>query len=247
MPPVRRKRPASEDLSPASGEVLPARGQDLQAYVRPSVAVDTVVLAVPPPGARGGGGVQGAGLHVLLVRPRDPRFGEWSLPGTFLHEGETLAAAVLRSLRDKAHVEGLRPRQLHVFDDPGRDDRGWVLSVAHLDLVPWERVAHLDGHDDVRLAPLGEVGPLPFDHAQIVELGVGRARRRYAERPDPGHLLSEPFTLRDLQLLHEAVAGGGLPRDTFRRRVEPLLRATGELTSGTVGKPARLFRRGAGR
>ena len=39
-------------------------------------------------------------------------------PGTFLHEGETLADAVDRSLRDKANVRGLHPRQLHVFDDP---------------------------------------------------------------------------------------------------------------------------------
>ena len=42
----------------------------------------------------------------------------WALPGTFLHEGETLAEAVDRSLRDKANVRGLHPRQLHVFDDP---------------------------------------------------------------------------------------------------------------------------------
>ena len=210
------------------------RSGGLQSYVRPSVAVDTVVLTVPPPGA-------GGGLHVLLVRPRDPRFGPWSLPGTFLHEGETLAQAVLRSLETKAHVRGLRPRQLHVFDAPGRDDRGWVLSVAHLDLVPWDQVEHVRERDDVRLAPLADVGPLPFDHAEIVDLGVRRARAEHAERPDPGRLLPEPFTLRELQLLHEAVAGEALPRDTFRRRVEPRLRATGGMSSGLVGKPARLF------
>ena len=60
----------------------------------------------------------------------------WALPGTFLHAGETLADAVNRSLREKANVRGLHPRQLHVFDDPERDDRGWVLSVAHVAVVP---------------------------------------------------------------------------------------------------------------
>ena len=30
---------------------------------------------------------------------------------------------------DKAHIEGLSPRQLHVFDDPRRGDRGWVRSA----------------------------------------------------------------------------------------------------------------------
>ena len=33
---------------------------------------------------------------------------------------------------DKAHIEGLSPRQLHVFDDPRRGDRGWVMSVRKL-------------------------------------------------------------------------------------------------------------------
>jgi hypothetical protein len=32
-------------------------------------------------------------------------------------------------------------------------------------------------------------------------------------------------------------------RDTFRRLMEPQLVDTGELSSGTVGRPARLFRR----
>ncbi|PRY10243.1 NUDIX hydrolase [Kineococcus rhizosphaerae] len=203
---------------------------DLQSYVRPSVAVDTVVLTVAPD----------AGLSVLLVRGPG---GGWALPGTFLHEGETLAQAVLRSLRDKAHVDGLRPRQLHVFDALDRDDRGWVLSVAHLDVVPWERLTPVP--DDVRLVPPDRTGPLPFDHAEIVDLGVQHTRREYAAAPDPAGLLPQPFTLRQLQTLHEAVAGGALPRDTFRRRVEPALRDTGELSSGQVGKPARLFvRRG---
>ena len=43
-----------------------------------------------------------------------------ALPGTFLHEGETPAQAAERSLRDRAGVHGLRPRQLHVFDAPDR-------------------------------------------------------------------------------------------------------------------------------
>ena len=64
-----------------------------------------------------------------------------ALPGTFLRVGETLADAVDRSLRKKANVRGLRPRQLHVFDDPHRDYRGWVLSVAHVDVVRPDQLA----------------------------------------------------------------------------------------------------------
>jgi ADP-ribose pyrophosphatase YjhB (NUDIX family) len=79
-----------------------ATGRSLADYPRPSVAVDTAVLTVP----------DGAdALHVLLVRRAGSHeHGEWALPGTFLHPGETLADAVLRSLPDKAGVKGLAVR-----------------------------------------------------------------------------------------------------------------------------------------
>ena len=117
---------------------------DLQSYVRPSVAVDTVVLTVAPE----------AGLSVLLVPGPG---GGWALPGTFLHEGETLADAVLRSLAEKVGLRGTRPQQLHVFDDPERDDRGWVLSVAHVVLLLANDVAPvLSSRTDLRVVPAEE-------------------------------------------------------------------------------------------
>jgi 8-oxo-dGTP diphosphatase len=208
-------------------EYRDSHNHTLADYPRPSVAVDTAVLTVPADGV----------LNVLIVRTGDG----WRLPGTFLHEGERLAVAVFRSLRTKAGITGLSPRQLRVFDDPHRDDRGWVLSVAHLDAVPASRLA-IDERIG-RLVPVMDVPALPYGHGEIIELAVATLRADYAGRPDPAGLLAEPFTLRDLQLLHEGVDGGALPRDTFRRTMEPLLRATGETVQGAVGKPARLFLR----
>lgn len=99
--------------------------KSLDDYPRPSVAVDTAVLTVA-----------GGRLQVLLTltneAARSRMADRWRLPGTFLHPKEWLADAVRRSLLDKAGVSGLAPRQLEVFDDPHRDDRGWVLSVAPL-------------------------------------------------------------------------------------------------------------------
>lgn len=194
-------------------------------YPRPSVAVDTAVLTVPP----------GAALSVLLVRTGD----EWRLPGTFLHEGERLADAVLRSLQIKAGVSGLSPRQLHVFDDPARDNRGWVLSVAHLDVVPWSRLT-ID-ESLAKIVSVADAGALPYGHNEILDQAVATLRSSYASTPDPAGLLEHPFTLRQLQQLHETIAGEPLMRDSFRRAMEPQLAATGEVAAGTVGKPARLF------
>jgi len=138
-------------------------------------------------------------------------------------------------------VPGLQPRQLHVFDDPDRDDRGWVLSVAHVDVVPVERLASAL-RDDVILAPADDVDGLAFDHDVITRLAADTIRARYREHPDPDHLLAEPFSLLQLQRLHEAVAGTPLVKDTFRRHMQAQLIDTGHMASGTVGKPARLWR-----
>ncbi len=69
-------------------------GRSLADYPRPSVAVDTAVLAPDPE----------RGLVVLQVRRgRGPG---WALPGTFIHPGETLADAVTAGQGCTAHSTG---------------------------------------------------------------------------------------------------------------------------------------------
>lgn len=202
-------------------------GKRLEDYPRPSVAVDTAVLTV-----------DGGRLAVLLA--------SGALPGTFLHPGETLADAVLRSLRDKAGVSGRAPRQLRVFDKPARDPRGWVLSVAHVDVVPLAALSEPLTHDGVRLAPADDAAALdglPYEQGEIVSAAVESLRAEYRAEPDPGALLDEPFTLAELRSLHSAVLGEEPMRDTFRRYMEARLKSTGETTDGGRGRPSRTWRR----
>lgn len=219
---------------------------DLLEFPRPSLAVDVAVLSV----------VEERLSVLLLRRATNTHAGAWSLPGSFVRERERLADAVERTLLDKCGVRGLSPRQLRVLDDPDRDDRGWVLSVAHVDTVAVDRAAELVAKTDVAWAPIesmtaGRPRPrlpdgqvrLPFDHDDIVGHAVDDLRARYAERPDPAGLLTEPFTVLELRRVHEAVAGAPLNKDTFRRAMIPFLEATPTLESGTVGRPARRYRR----
>jgi ADP-ribose pyrophosphatase YjhB (NUDIX family) len=197
----------------------------LTEYPRPSLAVDTATFTVT-----------GRGLEIVLVT-EDVGL---ALPGTFVHERERLEAAVLRSLRTKAGITGREPQQLQVFDDPDRDPRGWVVTVAHLDVVPGSVVAEGLTGGRITLAPVGEVEVpggirLPYDHPRV-----------FAE--DPWGLLSQAFSLGDLQSLHESVAGEVLPRDTFRRSMKRQLEPTGDYTDGRRGRPSLLYRhRSAGR
>lgn len=220
-------------------------GRSLADYPRPSVAVDTAVLTLAPRTAPRPGEPP-VRLCVLLVRRPEHHTGvSWALPGTFLHPGERLADAVARALADKAGVRAARPTQLAVFDAPDRDDRGWVLSVAHLASVRYAALAGtLDAHPEaVRLAPVSRPGPLPYDHAAIVTAAAQRLRAGYAERPDPARFLGASFTIRSLRHVHEAVAGTTLQKDTFRRTMQAWLTPTGTLSEGSVGRPSELFRR----
>lgn len=195
---------------------------ELTDHPRPSVAVDAAVLTVPP----------GGPLSIVLIEDGYGR----RLPGTFVHERERLDDAVRRGLRTKTGIEGVELRQLHVFDAPERDDRGWVMSVAYLAVARWE-ATQASG----LAVPVAEKGPLAFDHDEIVARALLTISEEYRNRPDPYRLVAEPFTMRQLHDLHEQVAGEPLMRDSFRRAMLPFLRETGELASGAVGKPARRF------
>jgi ADP-ribose pyrophosphatase YjhB (NUDIX family) len=263
-------------------------GKTLEEYPHPSLAVDVAVLTLTPDPCA-------PRLAVLLVPVKRAALfgGQWALPGTFLHQGETLADAVARALAVKVGFSGLRPAQLGVFDAPGRDPRGWVVSAAHLAAVPIEMLEDLVGEalgsferapgeapKDARrgtgsvpgeLAPAPGAAradeanaphsssltgaalfpvdsmplPLAFDHAEMVAAAVKALRAEYDERPDPRGFLDEPFTLRQLRAVHQAVGAPGLLPDTFRRRMAAGLDRAGLKRVGGRGKPAEQYRRHA--
>ncbi|MGO3892693.1 NUDIX hydrolase [Brevibacterium aurantiacum] len=213
----------------------------LTQFPRPSVAVDTAVLCPVPR----------RGLHVLLTHSGA---GAWQLPGSILRPQERLAEAVARCLREKARLVDRAPVQLHVFDQPDRDDRGWVISVAHLDVLSTRDVGFGDAStpetepdpQDARrrkLAPVHSVRELSAEHQEIVRVAVHRLRALHERTPDPFGLLPEEFSLRQLRELHEMVSGENLQADTFRRTMLPLLAPTGHAVSQGRGRPAQTFTR----
>lgn len=141
-----------------------------------------------------------------------------------------------RSLATKANVTGLAPTQIHVFDALDRDNRGRVLSVAHMAAVPATALG------EAQTEAVERIGPLAFDHGRILDLAAERLRHEYAVAPDPWRLLGErPITLKELEDLHRTIDSATPLRDTFRRAMEPHLTPTGDVARGVVGKPARLF------
>lgn len=209
-----------------------SKGKSLGDYARPSVAVDVAVLTY-----------SGGALQVLVVNHRR---GTLALPGTFLHEGELLTDAAERALRTKAGLIGTQFHQLAMFDNPARDERGWVLSMAHTAVVP---AAELPADAILVNVSGGTVEQeLAFDHADMVRLAVEDLRSRYAAQVDPAGLLGDSFTVLELRQLYEVVFDRELQKDAFRRHVIEALESTGRMSNPGTGRPAELFsRKGDGR
>lgn len=95
---------------------------------------------------------------------------------------------------------------------------------------------------DVATALPGE--PMLHDHRRILATGIARLRAKIKYRPVVFELMPESFTLLQLQRAVEALAGQVLHKQNFRRLVEQqaLVEETGEVTTETGGRPAKLFR-----
>jgi 8-oxo-dGTP diphosphatase len=250
QPKKARTPPRPEDA--ASEQEFFAR-YDASAYERPSVAVDVVVLTVD----------DGALRAVLYRRAQHPRRGSYALPGGFVRMDESLESAAERLLRDKAGLREVFTEQLYTFGAPGRDPRARVITVAHFALVSSERLtdiaASAPGATVARLAVdwPGETGgpvhaldddgaqlPLFLDHGDVLGVAVKRLRGKLDYTPVGFQLLPPTFSLRALQRVHEAIRGGPVNKDSFRRRMlaSGHLEATGERERDVAYRPAELYR-----
>jgi hypothetical protein len=98
------------------------------------------------------------------------------------------------------------------------------------------------GYKPEALADLGL--PMILDHRRILATGIARLRAKIKYRPVVFELMPDTFTLLQLQRCVEALAGLLLHKQNFRRLIEQqqLVEETGITTSGTGGRPAKLFR-----
>jgi hypothetical protein len=136
-------------------------------------------------------------------------------------------------------------RSLRVRIDFGLDGRAWLPELAlqryevlyEAGLVPESpQEATLDAE---------LVGPrMQHDHRRILATGIARVRSKIQYRPVVFELMPEAFTLGWLQECVEAIAGQPVHKQNFRRLMlgQDLVEETGEVTTGTGGRPAKTFR-----
>ena len=185
-------------------------------------------------------------LHVaLLKRDRDPFKGALALPGGYIHLQADQSAwdAAVRVLRDKADLASPYLEQLATFSGPGRDPRGWSLSISYYALVPIDVLAA--GGAALTTLPVARLPALPFDHKSIVELAVSRVRVKSQYSSLPVYLCGERFTLPQLQAVYEAVLSEPINKVSFRRKMDEMAMLEpieGALEVGRANRPAQLYR-----
>src|SRR3954462_1965957 len=106
-------------------------------YPRPALTVDLVLVTR-----------EGRPRVLLIKRKKDPFAGSWAFPGGFVDEGERLTDAAVRELKEETGLEVGEVEQLYTAGDPGRDPRGWTVSVAYLVRVDPAELAPVAADDD---------------------------------------------------------------------------------------------------
>lgn len=147
-------------------------------WPRPGLTVDTVIVARPQ---------HNASAKLLLIKRKNPPCkGQWATPGGFVDENEPLDKAAARELQEETSVNpaSVPLIQVATYGDPGRDPRGWCVTVAYAALVPDTDLGVKAADDAVdarwfELTKLHEL-QLAFDHKVIIR----DCLHRLAEAPE---------------------------------------------------------------
>jgi 8-oxo-dGTP diphosphatase len=213
-----------------------AHHYDVSNSDRPLVTVDVVMMSL-----------RQRDLQVLLVKRRAwPYEGMWAIPGGFVNMDESLENAAKRELQEETGVQDVYLEQLYTFGDPGRDPRTRVITVVYFALLDSERlqVRAADNALDVGWFSVYNLPPLAFDHSKILDYALNRLRGKLDYTQIAFSLLSEQFTLYELQRVYEIILHRKLDKRNFRKKIlsTGILEVTGATKMEGTHRPARLYR-----
>lgn len=119
--------------------------------------------------------------HVLLIQRKNPPYqGCWALPGGMVKTDENSKQAAHRELAEETGLAVSALQRVDVYDEPQRDPRGRVVSVAYVAVL--EEACEPTAGDDAAAARWVPVAPvleapseLAFDHAVVLVDALDRA------------------------------------------------------------------------
>lgn len=202
-------------------------------YPHPAVTTDCVIF-----------GFYGMKLNVLLIeRGVDPYKGRWAFPGGFLNMDESADEGARRELKEETNLSAAYVEQFGTFSDPNRDPRERVITIAYFALVKLQDVKGGDDAAKAQWFPMDQIPQLAFDHDRILRKAMDCLRERIHFKPVGFDLLPEKFTLKQLQMLYEAILGVNFDRRNFSKKMlhSELLTPLDETVWPTSKREAKLY------
>lgn len=202
-------------------------------YPHPAVTTDCVIF-----------GFDGMKLNVLLIeRGVEPYKGRWAFPGGFLNMDESADEGARRELKEETNLSAAYVEQFGTFSDPNRDPRERVITIAYFALVKLQDVKGGDDAAKAQWFPMDQIPQLAFDHDRILRKAMYCLRERIHFKPVGFELLPEKFTLKQLQMLYEAILGVNFDRRNFSKKMlhSELLTPLDETVWPTSKREAKLY------
>ncbi|WP_166245438.1 NUDIX domain-containing protein [Paenibacillus turpanensis] len=178
--------------------------------------------------------------------------GKWALPGGFVDPTESSVETAQRELKEETGVDHLHLKHFGVYDKPGRDPRGWIISNAYYAIVPEHRLKDRQANDDADAVELFSVEEvlgleLAFDHAEIIRDAIDVISRELLETTVAKQFLPEEFTYSELRAVLLTVTNDSVIASdpAFARKIKSLpfiQEVAGKKTTRTSKKPTQLYR-----
>lgn len=198
-------------------------------------------------------------LKVLVVeRGEEPYKGLFALPGGFINKGESSKDVALKKLREETGVSDIYLKELGMYDEFGRDSRGWIISNAFYSIVNEKELVDMKvGERTTRVELVSYKDllnmELAFDHIKILNDAYKALERDMRETLVAKEFLEDEFILSDLYDLLKQFGAVTMEKSNFFAKtkkldfLEEVLDSEGKpkvikLDDGVTKRPVKLYR-----
>tara|TARA_R110002020_G_scaffold468401_1_gene692647 strand:+ start:350 stop:1045 length:696 start_codon:yes stop_codon:yes gene_type:complete len=194
----------------------------------PNISYDSVIF-----------GFSGEKLKILILEYHNMK--TLALPGGFVKVNEPLDEAVKRGLSERTGLDEIYLEQFHTFGSMERfspavmrrilEEQGvfvedhWLLgrfvTVGYYALINYENVIPKPDElsDSIKWYDYDQLPQLMMDHNEIVEKALEHLRFNLDRKLLSFNLLPERFTMKELQMVYEAILGEEQNRANFQRKM----------------------------